>query len=88
MGMVFPSSREEKCPRDDCASWHVERLGRAEFANLNLESSGGTLWLCVMCQRPFKLAAQSDIGGDPRVGPPVRTSSGGGSVHVTGRRSS
>jgi hypothetical protein len=62
MGMVFPSSPDEKCPRDDCGSRHVERLGaEAEFAGLNLGSPARALWLCIMCQRPFKLVRQPKV---------------------------
>lgn len=62
MSMVFPSSREQKCPRDDCGSRQVERLGpEAEFAGLGLDSSACALWLCIMCQRPFKLVSEPHI---------------------------
>jgi hypothetical protein len=61
-GMVFPLSREEKCPREDCGSRHVERLGiDAGFAGFNLQSPARTLWLCVMCERPFKLVREPEV---------------------------
>lgn len=55
MGTVFPASGGEQCPRDNCGSRQVERLGaRADFGSLNLDSPAQTLWLRLTCQRPFK----------------------------------
>jgi len=61
MGTVFPASSGEKCPRDDCGSRQVERL---DFANPSLDSPARTLWLCLTCQRPFKLlrGAEAQVG--------------------------
>jgi len=69
MDVVFPSSREEKCPRTDCGSLEVERLrAGAEFARLSVESPVHTLWLCVMCQRPFKLVREPGTAPAPERG--------------------
>lgn len=94
MGMVFPASREEKCPRDDCRSQRVERLGtQADFGNLSLDSSVRALWLCLKCQRPFKLVrrvgAQVGVTTEQRRRAPVvqlDTDSGVDAAHLTGRR--
>lgn len=93
MGTVFPTSSGEQCPRDDCGSRQVERLaGRADFASLNLDSPARTLWLCLACQRPFKLVKCADAQAAPataRVRPaPVARLSGsvGVAAHVAERR--
>ena len=90
MGMVFPSSREEKCPREDCGSEQVERLGtETEFAGLNVESPARTLWLCVMCQRPFKLVREPEVAAAlvrGRRGPVVQLEPRADAVHATQRR--
>jgi len=95
MGMVFPASSGEKCPRDDCGSQRVERLGRqADFGNLSLDSSVRTLWLCLKCQRPFKLVrrvgAQVGVTTERRRWAPVvqldTESVADTAAHVTGRR--
>ncbi len=66
MDSVFPLSREKKCPRSDCESQQVERLQtEAEFARLNVESPAHTLWLCIMCQRPFKLVREPEVAAAP-----------------------
>jgi hypothetical protein len=59
MDMVFPASREEKCPRDDCGSPQVEPLDRTEFASPGREPATA-VWLCMMCQRPFKLVRERE----------------------------
>jgi hypothetical protein len=62
MSMVFPASDGEKCPRDDCGSNRVERLGtQADFGNLSVDSPVRTLWLCLACQRPFKLVRRAGV---------------------------
>jgi hypothetical protein len=59
MDIVFPSSREERCPRNDCVSWQVERLQtETEFARLRVTSGAEALFLCLTCQRPFKLVRE------------------------------
>lgn len=85
MSMVFPSSREQKCPRDDCGSRQVERLGpEAEFAG-----PACALWLCIMCQRPFKLVSEPDVAAATvrrRRGQSVPLQQRADSVHLTHRR--
>jgi len=77
MDIVFPSSREEKCPRDDCESRYVEPLGTTGgFASLNVESPGRAVWLCIMCGRPFKLVREPETAsraGRGRRGPRSRS---------------
>ena len=79
MGTVFPASGGEQCPREDCGSRQVERLGaRAGFGSLTLDSPLQTLWLCLTCQRPFKLVKC----GGAHVGPPTAPGRPGPGVHV------
>jgi len=86
MGMVFPASREEKCPRHDCASRQVEPLDDAEFACPGREPATA-VWLCMMCQRPFKVVRERDAAGTSAATPdrPRRTPH---AAHTTERRSS
>jgi hypothetical protein len=58
MDIVFPSSREERCPRSDCGSREVEQL-ETEFVRLRAKSSAQALFVCLTCQRPFKLVRES-----------------------------
>jgi hypothetical protein len=71
MDTVFPSSREERCPRHDCESQQVERLqSETEFARLRATSSGHALFLCLTCQRPFKLVREPGAAAATRRGRP------------------
>jgi hypothetical protein len=83
MGTVFPSSREERCPRDDCRSPQVEPLRQAEFASLGRESSPGALWLCMMCQRPFKLVRESEAAVQGRRDPAIPLERGAETTPLT-----
>ncbi len=92
MGMVFPSSIEEKCPRHDCESLQVERLAtEADFGGLTFDSPARMLWLCLVCQRPFKLVsgAEAQVAAATARGrraPVVQLRPFADSVHVTERR--
>lgn len=95
MSMVFPASSAEKCPRDDCGSNRVERLGtQVDFGNLSVDSPGRTLWLCLACQRPFKLVRPAGVhvgaktGRDQRSPVLLETEPVAASARVTGRRAS
>ncbi len=95
MSMVFPASSGEKCPRDDCGSTRVERLGtQADFGKLNVDSPVRTLWLCLACERPFKVVRPGGVHVGARaergehVSLPLGVHRVDDSVRVTARRAS